>query len=74
MYVPATASVREPTENGAAKAPTSDGPPPKASVDLIVAAVGTLPERSSYPVVVEHDEPSEPPAARIGVEFQPEFK
>jgi hypothetical protein len=51
-----------------------EGPTLEATVALVADAVGNLPEPPSCPIVSEHGEFYEEPAARIGVSFQPEFK
>ena len=45
-----------------------------AVIDLVVEAVENLPEPPACPIVSEHGEFYQEPAARIGVNFQPEFK
>ena len=45
-----------------------------AVIDLVVEAVENIPEPPACPIVSEHGEFYEEPAARIGVNFQPEFK
>ncbi|MFW5916973.1 MAG: DUF2209 family protein [Halorubrum sp.] len=67
-------STRIRSVEGMGFAAVREGPTLDATVELVAAAVGDLPEPPDGPIVAEHGEFYGEPAERVGLSIRPEFK